>query len=258
VQAEGGRPAAEPVEAVSYEQALESADQLVRLKAHAIGAVAALVPATVTIFVGVNRRLSISEAIALQVGRPDFSLVRQWRRYCAQGHAIDPFAPDRMAGTRATVLRLADVEEELRVPYAEHLAAVGMGDRATMFLRSAGTIVATIALIRSADMNGFTSADVAALRRLHALVEQAYTCASEPGLGRLRAALARDGLTEREADVAGLVGRGATNAEIAGALHLGQATVKTHLTRIYAKLGVRSRTQLALLLARHQAAPSSG
>jgi DNA-binding CsgD family transcriptional regulator len=258
VQATCGNPAAEPVEALSYEQALQSADQLVRIKAHALGAVAALVPATVTIFVGVNRRLSISDAIALQVGRPDFSLARQWRQYYAQAQAIDPFAPERVAGTRTTVLRLAEVEEELRVPYAQHLAAIGMGDRASMYLRIAGTVVAKIALVRTAEMNSFTTADAAALRRLHPLVEHAYTCAAEPGMGRLRRALARRGLTEREADVAGLAGRGATNAEIAGALHLGQATVKTHLTRIYAKLGVRSRTQLALLLARHQTAPSSG
>jgi DNA-binding CsgD family transcriptional regulator len=56
------------------------------------------------------------------------------------------------------------------------------------------------------------------------------------------------GLTPREADVAALVGRGATNAEIARTLHVTEATVKTHLTRIFAKVGVRSRTQLALLL----------
>jgi DNA-binding CsgD family transcriptional regulator len=242
---------------VSYEQALESADHLVRLKAHALGAVAALVPATVTVFVGLNRRLSISDAITLQVGRPDFSLAHQWRHYYADAQAIDPFAPERVAGTQATVLRLADFEGDLCDRYAQNLAAVGMGDRATMYLRIAGTIVAKIALVRSVELEGFTSADVSALRRLHPLVEHAYTCAAEPGLGRLRRALGRHGLTEREADVAGLVGRGATNAEIACALHLGQATVKTHLTRIYAKLGVRSRTQLAVLLARHQAAPGA-
>jgi DNA-binding CsgD family transcriptional regulator len=246
------------VEAVSYAEALESADRLVRLKAHALGAVAAVVPATVTVFVGVNRRMSISDAIALQVGRPDFSLGRQWQRYYAAAQAIDPFAADRMAGTRATVLRLADFEDELRLPYEQHLAAAGLGDRATMYLRIAGTIVAKIALVRGAQLNGFTSADVVALRRLQPLVEHAYTCAAEPGLGGLRSRLARHGLTQREADVAGLVVRGATNAEIAAALHLGQATVKTHLTRVYAKLGVHSRTQLALLLARQQLRSSSG
>jgi DNA-binding CsgD family transcriptional regulator len=56
------------------------------------------------------------------------------------------------------------------------------------------------------------------------------------------------GLSAREADVAELVGRGATNAEIARSLHVTEATVKTHLRHIYAKVGVTSRTQLAILV----------
>jgi DNA-binding NarL/FixJ family response regulator len=48
--------------------------------------------------------------------------------------------------------------------------------------------------------------------------------------------------------VAQLVAIGATNADIARALSVSLATVKTHLTQIYAKLGVRSRTQLAVVL----------
>jgi DNA-binding NarL/FixJ family response regulator len=45
--------------------------------------------------------------------------------------------------------------------------------------------------------------------------------------------------------VAALVAKGRTNREVAAALVLGERTVETHLTRIYAKLGVRSRTELA-------------
>ncbi|WP_443613568.1 response regulator transcription factor [Actinomadura madurae] len=39
-----------------------------------------------------------------------------------------------------------------------------------------------------------------------------------------------------------LVAEGLTNAEIGGRLHIGQATVKTHLLRIFGKLGVSDRT----------------
>ena len=60
-------------------------------------------------------------------------------------------------------------------------------------------------------------------------------------------------LTERERAVAEAVARGLTNAEIAGELHLGLATVKTHLISINAKLGTTNRVQVALLLHDRQA-----
>jgi DNA-binding NarL/FixJ family response regulator len=50
-------------------------------------------------------------------------------------------------------------------------------------------------------------------------------------------------LTAREVEVLTLIGRGCTNAEIAGQLFLGEATVKTHVNRIFSKLGVRDRAQ---------------
>jgi DNA-binding NarL/FixJ family response regulator len=52
-------------------------------------------------------------------------------------------------------------------------------------------------------------------------------------------------LTRGEAAVADLVALGRTNNEVAEHLGISPRTVETHLTRIYAKLGVRSRTELA-------------
>jgi DNA-binding NarL/FixJ family response regulator len=48
-------------------------------------------------------------------------------------------------------------------------------------------------------------------------------------------------LTERELDVLRQVGTGATNAEVAAALYISEATVKTHLGNLLSKLGLRDR-----------------
>ena len=64
-------------------------------------------------------------------------------------------------------------------------------------------------------------------------------------LGQIGGRSQSGGLTAAELRVAKLVAAGKTNREVAAALFLGERTVGGHLTHIYAKLGVRSRTELA-------------
>ncbi|GAA0629334.1 response regulator transcription factor [Streptomyces crystallinus] len=73
--------------------------------------------------------------------------------------------------------------------------------------------------------------------------------APEGGDDRASRARARIGeLAEREREVAVAVGRGQSNAEISAALFLSVPTVKTHVSRVLAKLGLNNRVQIALLV----------
>ncbi|QUW78619.1 response regulator transcription factor [Streptomyces mirabilis] len=74
-----------------------------------------------------------------------------------------------------------------------------------------------------------------------------HAAGGAPG-GRRTGALDRIGaLNDREREVAVAVGRGSSNAEIAAELYMSVATVKTHVSRILAKLGLNNRVQIALL-----------
>ncbi|GAB3622682.1 response regulator transcription factor [Mariniluteicoccus endophyticus] len=68
--------------------------------------------------------------------------------------------------------------------------------------------------------------------------------------GRDEAVRQLHSLSEREQEIARLVWEGLSNPEIAARLHLGEATVKTHLSRLMTKLDATSRVQVALLVER--------
>lgn len=65
-------------------------------------------------------------------------------------------------------------------------------------------------------------------------------------------------LTKREEEVLALVANGLTNAEIGARLYISAKTVEHHMTRLLAKLGLRSRTEAAAFAARETAPRRSG
>ncbi|MFB0629025.1 response regulator [Streptomyces sp. AB3(2024)] len=70
-------------------------------------------------------------------------------------------------------------------------------------------------------------------------------------LDRLRTRPERPRLSDREAAVLRLVAEGATNAEIGRRLFVAESTVKTHLLRVFGKLGVTDRTAAVTTAMRH-------
>jgi DNA-binding NarL/FixJ family response regulator len=122
----------------------------------------------------------------------------------------------------------------------EHLfAAVRAG--ACGFLLKASPPEELVAAIRAAHI-GNALVEPRMTRRL--LEEFARRPAMAP-VGQIPALL--NELTERELDVLREMARGLSNAEIGQHLYIGEATVKTHVTHILAKLGLRDRIQAVVL-----------
>ena len=76
-------------------------------------------------------------------------------------------------------------------------------------------------------------------------------------VSRMRAPAAEEP-TARELEVLGGVARGLTNAEIGRELFIGEATVKTHLLRVFAKLGVDDRTRAVMVAVERGLLPRPG
>ncbi|MFG3010641.1 response regulator [Streptomyces cinerochromogenes] len=71
--------------------------------------------------------------------------------------------------------------------------------------------------------------------------------ASAPARGGEPDPAVLEGLTRREREVLGCIGEGLSNAQIAARLDMAEGTVKTHVSRLLAKLELRSRVQAAVL-----------
>jgi DNA-binding NarL/FixJ family response regulator len=108
---------------------------------------------------------------------------------------------------------------------------------ATGFLRKDAPAERLLAFVRAAD-EGDALLDPAITRRL---VERYTQPRAQGTTGKLAE------LTPRELEVLSQVARGRSNAEIAADLYLSEATVKTHVSRILAKLDLRDRVQAVVL-----------
>ncbi|GGK18613.1 hypothetical protein GCM10010124_09030 [Pilimelia terevasa] len=107
------------------------------------------------------------------------------------------------------------------------------------------------ALFRDCGAAGLHADAVRAQRRMDGGRPRRSRDADLPGDGPLA------GLTAREREVAALVRTGLSNPEIGEQLYLSRKTVEAHLHRVFAKLGVTSRTAVAAVVAAHSPGPAA-
>jgi DNA-binding NarL/FixJ family response regulator len=114
------------------------------------------------------------------------------------------------------------------------LAACGRRDQA------AAQVQAAQAVFESCGAGPYARKAASLRRRIAARGSR-----GQPGTGNRAGSTALSALTRREQQVASLVSQGLTNRRIAQRLHVTDKTIEMHLSNIFAKLGVSSRTETA-------------
>ena len=191
------------------------------------------------------------------------------------GAAIASGSPERAAaivagveteiesmGLRASVMRLQCARAELRLADGDGDGATALADAALAIAEQAGLALDGL---RARVLLGRACALTRERERAQATLEQALADAAGAGAQTvaadaalqlraaglrinaraLRATPVEGELTRRERDIAELVASGRSNKEVASTLFLSAKTVENNLSRIYAKVGVRSRSELA-------------
>jgi DNA-binding CsgD family transcriptional regulator/DNA polymerase III delta prime subunit len=135
-----------------------------------------------------------------------------------------------------------DVEEALALLQQAVRQHEAVGDP---FGRARALLALGIVRRRARQKRKAREAIEAAVEGFEAIGAAGWAAKARSELGRIGGRTREGGLTPAERRVAALVAEGRTNREVAAALFLGERTVETHLSHVYAKLGVRSRAELA-------------
>jgi predicted ATPase/DNA-binding CsgD family transcriptional regulator len=158
-------------------------------------------------------------------------------------HGLRTFAVDSLEALAALAARAEPAPEDVRLLAASDQARASMTYPRDPARRRAHQ--ATVAGLRAALGDGPFEQAWADGARLS--LDEAVAYARRSRGARRRPATGWASLTPTELDVVRLVADGLSNPEIGGRLFMSRGTVKTHLSHVYAKLGVANRTELATL-----------
>ncbi|TDE49970.1 response regulator transcription factor [Nonomuraea mesophila] len=159
------------------------------------------------------------DVVLMDIRMPGMDGIEATRRICA-----DPAG----SGTRVLILTTFDQDDYVH-------ASLRAG--ASGFLLKHATATELLAAIRVVAAGEALLAPTVTRRLIADFLRRAHPAPATRDLGHI---------TQREREVLTLVGRGMSNAEIAGQLHLTVGTVKTHIGRLLAKLQARDRAQLVI------------
>ena len=138
---------------------------------------------------------------------------------------------DSLASTRVVILTTFDLDEYVHEALRAGASGFLLKDTLPVDLLTAVRVVA--------------AGDALIAPRITRRLIEEFARLPEPAAAGTNPSL--DQLTDREREVLELVARGRSNAEIAAALYVSHATVKTHVSRLLMKLAARDRAQLVMV-----------